>query len=240
MNWMPWKSAIALAELVALLDVGDGGVERALRDAERLRADGQPGVIEGAQRGLEAGARLADDPVGRDRAVLEVDLAGRAALDAELALLRPDREARVVLVHDERGDAVGPLVRVGHRHDRVVRRDAGVGDPALRPVEHPAVAVEHGAGAHRRRVRAGLALGQRVADHRLAGGDRRHVLLQLLRAGQDDRLRAELVHRRDERGRRARAGDLLDHDAGRDRVGAGPPYSSGMCTAWKPARTSAS
>ena len=79
MNWMPWKSAIALAELLALLDVVDRGVERALRDAERLRADRQPGVVERAQRGLEAGAGLADDPVGRDRAVLEVDLAGRAS-----------------------------------------------------------------------------------------------------------------------------------------------------------------
>ena len=63
-------------------------------------------MVERAQRGLEAGAGLADDPVGRDAAVLEVDLAGRAALDAELALLGADREARVVLVHDERRDAV--------------------------------------------------------------------------------------------------------------------------------------
>ena len=84
------------------------------------------------------------------------------------------------------------------------------------------VTVEHGTGAHRRGVRTGLALGERVAEHRVAGGERRqHLLLQLGRAGEDDRLRAELVHGGDQRGRGAGARDLLDHDAGRDRVGPG-------------------
>src|SRR5439155_23093551 len=82
-------------ELPALLDVGQRSVEGALGDTERLRADRQPGVVERAQRGLEAATRRADDAVGRDRAVGEVDRAGRAALDAELALLGADREARV-------------------------------------------------------------------------------------------------------------------------------------------------
>ena len=54
------------------------------------------------------------------------------------------------------------------RHHRVVLRDAGVGDPALDPVEHPAVAVADGPGLHRRRVAAGLRLGQAVGEHRLA------------------------------------------------------------------------
>ena len=66
-----------LAELLAVFDIGHSRVECALRDAQRLRPDRRPRVVEGAQRGLEAGTRLADDPVGRDRAVLEVDLARR-------------------------------------------------------------------------------------------------------------------------------------------------------------------
>ena len=93
----------------------------------------------------------------------------------------PDGEPRIVLVHDERRDAVGALVRVGHRHHRVPGRVAAVGDPALGAVEDPVVAVATGAGAHRRRVAARLTFGQRIRRHRLAGRDRRqHLLLQLL------------------------------------------------------------
>ena len=78
-----------------------------------------------------------------------------------------------------------------------------------------------GPGAHRGGVAAGLALGQRVGRHRLAGGDgRQHLLLQLLGAAQDQAHRAQLVDRGDQRRRRADPRDLLDHDAGRHRVGA--------------------
>ena len=47
-----------LAELLALLDVRDGLVERALRDADGLGADGDPGVVERAQGDLQPVARL--------------------------------------------------------------------------------------------------------------------------------------------------------------------------------------
>ena len=108
-----------------------------------------------SQRGLEARARFADDPVTGDAAVLEVQLCGGRALDAQLLLLRPDREAFVVVVHDERGDSVGALVRVGHRHDGVPGRLGAVGDPALGAVEDPVVAVApwHGCAWTRRRSR---------------------------------------------------------------------------------------
>ena len=144
------------------------------------------------------------------------------ALDAELVLLRADDEALVVLVHHERRDAVGALVRVGHRHDGVPGRLAAVGDPALGAVEHPVVAVGLGAGAHRGGVGAGLPLGQRVGRHRLAvdaiDGSTcflssseprriRPIVPSLLTAGISDDERAD-------------AGDLLDHDARGDRVGA--------------------
>ena len=55
-----------LAELLALLGVCDRRVERALRDADGLRTDRRARVIQRRQRGLEAGARLADDPVARE------------------------------------------------------------------------------------------------------------------------------------------------------------------------------
>ena len=85
-----------------------------------------------AQRDLEAVADLADDPVAGDADAVEVQLAGRAALDAELALLLAEREARVGLLDDERRDVVAARpVGVGDGEHRVVLRDAGVGDPRL-------------------------------------------------------------------------------------------------------------
>ena len=162
--------ADALVKLLALLGICDRSVQCALRDAHRLRADGRAGVVQRRQRGLEPGAGLADDPVAGDAAVLEVQLRGGRALDAELALLRPDREALVVLVHHERRDAVGALLGIGRRHHRVPGRLAAVGDPRLAAVENPRVAVRPRPGAHRGRVAAGLALGQCIRRHRLTGG----------------------------------------------------------------------
>ena len=79
MNCRPWKSAIGLPNCCALLGVAQRVVERALGDADRLRGDRDPGVVEGPHRGLEAGALGADHPVGGDPHVVEVDLAGRAS-----------------------------------------------------------------------------------------------------------------------------------------------------------------
>ena len=110
-------------------------------------------------------------------------------------------------------------VGVGHGEDRVVLRDARVGDPRLLAVEHPVVAVRPRPGLHRRGVGPGLPLGQAVGEPRLAPRQRRQVAsLDLLRPREDDRHRAQLVHRRDERRRRADPRDLLDDDAGRERV----------------------
>jgi hypothetical protein len=57
-----------LPELTAFLHVPDGIVQRALGDAERPGRDRDPGVVEGGQRGLEARALRADEPVGGMRA----------------------------------------------------------------------------------------------------------------------------------------------------------------------------
>ena len=117
---------------------------------------------------------------------------------------------------------LAPLLGVGHGHDRVVLRDAGVGDPPLHAVEHPVVAVADRPGLHRDRVRAGLGLGQAVGEAALAAGERAEVvLLELLGPGQLDRQRAELVDRRDQRRRTADPGDLLDHQHRGQRVGTG-------------------
>ena len=151
----------------------------------------------------------------------KMQLAGGAALDAELALLLAEGEARVVLLDDERRDVVAALaVGVGDREHGVELRDTGVGDPRLLAGEHPVVAVAHRAALHRGGVGAGLALGQAVGERRLPGGERGEVAaLHVVVRGEDERHRAELVDRRDERAAGADPGDLLDDDAGRERVG---------------------
>ena len=206
---------------LALLDVADGVVERALGDAERLRGDGDPGVVEGGQRGLEPGPLRADDPVGRDARVLEDDGPGRRALDAEFLLRLAEAETPGSVFSTTNAEIPrAPLSRVGHGHDRVVLRDPGVGDPHLGAVQHPAgprprTARVFIAGGVRARAR----LGQRVGEQRLAARDRRQVpALELFRARQQQRDGAELVHRRDQRGGGADPGHLLDHDHRGERV----------------------
>src|SRR5439155_26291880 len=48
-------------ELLALLGVGDAGIERALRQADGLRADGRAVEVERAHRRAKAPAFLADE-----------------------------------------------------------------------------------------------------------------------------------------------------------------------------------
>jgi hypothetical protein len=208
-----------LAELLALLDIAGGVVERALGDAQRLGGDGDPGVVEGLHRRGEAGALLADHAVGGDADVVEVDLAGRRALDAELLLGGAEGHALVALLDDERRDALAALLGVGHGHDRVELADAGVGDPALHAVQHPEVAVAHRAGLHPGRVGTGVRLREAVGEHALAPGQRAQVLLlERLAAGDLHGQRAQLVDGRDERGRDADPRHLLDQDDGGQRV----------------------
>src|SRR6185437_16213722 len=80
-----------LAELAALLDVPGGVVQRALGDAQCLRGDRDPGVVQGGQGGAEPAALRADHPVRWDGTVVEVQLPGRRALDAQLVLGRAER-----------------------------------------------------------------------------------------------------------------------------------------------------
>ena len=213
--------ADGMAELLALLHVVQRVVECALRDAHGLRGDRDAGVVQRLHRDAEALADLADDAVAGDADVVEVDLAGGGALDAQLLLGRAERDAVVGLLDDERRDALGALVGVGLREHRVVLRDAGVGDPALDAVEHPVVAVADGLGLLVRGVGPGVGLGQAVREAAVTVGQPAQVvLLDLLATADHDRQRAELVDRGDQRGRHAHARDLLDDEHRGQRVGA--------------------
>jgi hypothetical protein len=65
-----------LAELLALLDIGEGVVEGALGDAEGLGADGDPAVVQGPEGQGEALVLGAEAVGGRDPDVGADDLGG--------------------------------------------------------------------------------------------------------------------------------------------------------------------
>ena len=77
MNWSPLEVGDGATELLAVLHVLGREVERALRDAERLRADERPRPVERAHRVLEPAPFLADEVRGRHDAIVERDLARR-------------------------------------------------------------------------------------------------------------------------------------------------------------------
>ena len=108
MNWVVWKSAIALAELLALLGVVDRLVEAALRAAERAGADVEAAAVEAHHRDAEAFALAADAVGDRHPDLVEIDLRGRLRMPAELLLLRAEADALHVLLDDQAVMPLGP------------------------------------------------------------------------------------------------------------------------------------
>ena len=142
--------------------------------------------------------------------------------DPHLRLEPRDLEAGRVGLDDERGDPGVAGLRIGLREDGVEVRDAGVRDEALAAVEDVLVALAARGRPHRGRVGARAGLGQRVGAEPLAGGELRQVaLLLLLRAGELQPERAELLHGEDQAAGRADLRDLLDRDEREQRAGAG-------------------
>ena len=72
-----------LAERLVLLGVRERRVERGLADAERLRRDRDAPAVERPHRDLEAVARSAEQRVGADAHVLQLEIGAAEAADAE-------------------------------------------------------------------------------------------------------------------------------------------------------------
>ena len=116
-------------------------IERALGEAEHLRADADAAFVQRFDRDFVALADLAEDLRLRHDAVLEDQLAGAAGADAELVFFLADRESRRAAIDDERGDAAVAGVGIDVReHDEHVGFVA-VGDPQLAAVDGEAVAL---------------------------------------------------------------------------------------------------
>src|SRR5205085_7990589 len=97
-----------------------------------------------------------------DAAVVEEKFAGRRALDSHLRLDPPDLEPRRLGLDNEGRDAGVPRGRIGLGEDDVDPGHTRVGDEPFRAVEYVLVAFAARLGAHRRRIRAGARLRQRV------------------------------------------------------------------------------
>ena len=121
----------SLAELYALLHVLDSLIQSALRDTQRLRSDTDTAAVQGHHSDLEAAVLLAQQTVCRQMNVLKDQLSGLRTTDAHLVLDLADREARVVLVNDERRNALVALGLVGHSKYNVGICTAAAGDEHL-------------------------------------------------------------------------------------------------------------
>src|SRR5438093_706966 len=141
-----------LPELLSLRRVPRRDVECPLRDAQGLRRDGRPRIVEGLHGIGEALALLADQPVGGDPAVLQDHLAGRRSPDPHLVLLPAEGDAGVVPHHEECRDTLRlPRGVCGGEHD-VGLRYAGSGDEPLGPRQDERIALVRIPGGHRGRV----------------------------------------------------------------------------------------
>ena len=133
-TWIAWNSIERLAELLALLDVLHGRVQRGLADRQAHGGVAQPLDREDAEELAEAAGRDDDVLLGHHD-VVEVEVGRRDAAEAHQPLGRAEGEAGRPLLDDDRADALG-AGRVGEPAvDEVLVGLAAVGDPPLGAVD---------------------------------------------------------------------------------------------------------
>ena len=183
---LPLLEAHRLA-LHAIARVGNGALVGALGQTYALHADREPRLVHHDEHVFEAAVFLADQIADRTALVAVREHRRRARVNPELVLerhamhvvARSDRTVGVdqELRHDEKGDTLDTFRR--RRRSREHQMDdvlgvvvLAVGDEDLLPEQLVgAVALRHGARAHRGKVGPGLRLGQvhrarpRAFDH---------------------------------------------------------------------------
>ena len=200
------------AERLPLAGVADGDVEGGLGEPDRDGADAEAAGVEGGEGDRQAATALADEPVGRDRDVVQADGGRRRAGQAHLLLGPGGAEPGQVGRQVEAGDAA--LAVVGRAQERRVEVGvAAVGDPGLLAAGQPAVVARACArGPHRGGVGAGVRLGQAVGAEQLPAD---HVRQQVaaLRLGAElvDRVAGQRVHADAQRDAGPAGRELLDH-----------------------------
>ena len=162
-------------------------LQRVLRHADGARGGLDAGALEGRHQLLEALALVAAQQVGgRHLEAVEADLVFLHAAIAQhrdlaaahaLGRERLGIGAARLLGQEHRQALIAGLRGVGARQQRHQVGARGMGDPGLVARDPLDVAVEHGAGAQARQVRAGLGLGEDRRRQHLARGDARQPLL---------------------------------------------------------------
>src|SRR5919106_1080298 len=217
------ESGDRLPELLALLGVADGGVERGLGDAHREGTGGRPRHVQRPHRDPEALALRPEPLGGGDRAVGEVQGHRGRGPNPELALFLADLEPWRALLDEERRYTLRPLRGIDggeHREDIGV---VAVGAPLLRAVQHVVVTAPDRGGLESRGVGAGARFREREGAQDISARQPRQVLRLLgLVAGHQDRQPAQRLIEVLGAARGAGGGDLLAHQRQSQRPHVGP------------------
>jgi len=152
-----------VAERHALLRIGERRRERSLRNARGLRADTNAPAIKRGEGNLVALALIANAICSGHFAIGRHEFATGRRVDPQLLFFFADVEARRSFLDDQRRYAFLALGRIGVYIDQGRVGNASIGDPRLRAVQYVRVAPAYGPCLQRRRVRAGLRLGEREA-----------------------------------------------------------------------------
>ena len=161
-----------LAELLAVLGVGESFVVSHLADAHGLCGNAEAGAVHEGHHVLDE-AELAAATEFSLRVLID-KFAGRASVDAELVLDAAHVHATVVLVVDEHRKAAAVMGAFFGAGEHQVDVGVTVGDEALHAVQVPALVLFAVGGLehHALQVGTGIGFGQ-VHRHRLAGAHAR-------------------------------------------------------------------
>src|SRR3989475_12644169 len=214
-------------ERVALADVGDSVLERALGHGDRVQTGHQALALEDAHDLVEPDAFAAEQILGGHARVLEGELGGVRGEHARFLERAAHAEPRRLALDQEHRDALvaaGRLAGLDPGGDEGEVRQGARRDEHLRAVPDGVGAGPGGPRADRRDVAAAAGLGHRDRAELLAAADRRQVfLLQRLAARPVEVGRGHVRVDADGHRERARARPraLLVQDRRREQVGAG-------------------
>src|SRR3989344_358458 len=211
------------AKALALLRIRQRRIKRAARHAHALRGNADAPAFERAQGDLVALALGADEVLGRDAAVVEVDLRRVAAVLAQLVFQPRHHIAGVVGGHEEGAHALLARALVGHGDDDGHMAVLATGDELLDAVDHIFVALLDGGGAQCGGVGTHMRLGQAKRTQHFAARQRREpvALLLCIAIAHEDGVDGAVGHADGRAGATITGGDFFQHQRQRHVVQVG-------------------